>query len=200
MDRCRPHAEVLGRGQRARSRAAGSDPGTERRRRWGLPGVVCSASPGPGRDLGEGEQRRDRLYADEFVLVNRIEAQFTALRYFALDGTDHARHKEEASMIRRCIIWRNNHAYDERLRRIVVLLLRSLTRHVSQESARRGTRITDEETRRPAGGYCRVLTDAWHGELRSLCGRVFRSVIALLEAADHNKPGDKHGHHRDEQR
>jgi transposase len=51
--------------------------------------------------------------------LNRIEAQFTALRYFALDGTDHASHQEQASMIRRYIIWRNNHAYDERLRRIV---------------------------------------------------------------------------------
>jgi transposase len=51
--------------------------------------------------------------------LNRIEAQFTALRYFALDGTDHASHKEQASTIRRYIIWRNNHAYDERLRRIV---------------------------------------------------------------------------------
>jgi transposase len=51
--------------------------------------------------------------------LNRIEAQFTALRYFALDGTDHASHKEQASMIRRYIIWRNNHAYDERLRHIV---------------------------------------------------------------------------------
>jgi transposase len=51
--------------------------------------------------------------------LNRVEAQFTALRYFALDGTDHASHKEQASMIRRYIIWRNNHAYDERLRRIV---------------------------------------------------------------------------------
>jgi transposase len=50
---------------------------------------------------------------------NRIEAQFTALRYFALDGTDHATHQEQASMIRRYIIWRNNHAYDERLRRII---------------------------------------------------------------------------------
>jgi hypothetical protein len=30
-------------------------------------------------------------------MVNRIEAQFTALRYFALDGTDHASHKEQAS-------------------------------------------------------------------------------------------------------
>jgi transposase len=51
--------------------------------------------------------------------LNRIEAQFTALRYFALDGTDHASHEEQASMIRRYIIWRNNHAYDERLTRIV---------------------------------------------------------------------------------
>ena len=48
-----------------------------------------------------------------------MEAQFTALRYFALDGTDHATHQQQASMIRRYIIWRNNHTYDERLRRIV---------------------------------------------------------------------------------
>ncbi|MGW4470375.1 hypothetical protein ACWENQ_11945 [Nonomuraea sp. NPDC004354] len=27
--------------------------------------------------------------------LNRIQAQFTALRYFALDGTDHASHKEQ---------------------------------------------------------------------------------------------------------
>ena len=33
--------------------------------------------------------------------------------------TDHASHKGQASMIRRYIIWRNNYAYDERLRRIV---------------------------------------------------------------------------------
>ncbi|MGP7998695.1 MAG: IS630 family transposase [Streptosporangiaceae bacterium] len=51
--------------------------------------------------------------------LNRVEAQFTALRYFALDGTDHPTHKEQASMIRRYIIWRNNHAYDERLRRVI---------------------------------------------------------------------------------
>jgi transposase len=51
--------------------------------------------------------------------LNRIEAQFTALRYFALDGTDYASHREQGSMIRRYIIWRNSHAYDERLRRIV---------------------------------------------------------------------------------
>jgi len=55
--------------------------------------------------------------------LNRIEAQFTALRYFTLDGTDHPSHQEQASMIRRYIIWRNNHAYDERLRRIVAKVL-----------------------------------------------------------------------------
>jgi hypothetical protein len=57
--------------------------------------------------------------ADSTLGGRLIEAQFTALRYFALDGTDHASHKERASMIRRYIIWRNNHVYDERLRRIV---------------------------------------------------------------------------------
>jgi hypothetical protein len=51
--------------------------------------------------------------------LNRIEVQFTALRYFALDGTDHATHREQASMIRRCIIWRNDCAYDRRLRQVV---------------------------------------------------------------------------------
>ncbi|WP_227997886.1 transposase [Nocardia australiensis] len=51
--------------------------------------------------------------------LNRIEAQFTALRYFALDGTDHASHTEQGSMIRRYIIWRNKHAADERLRQVV---------------------------------------------------------------------------------
>jgi hypothetical protein len=59
------------------------------------------------------------LYPAGCSWLSRIEAQFTALRYFALDGTDHASHEEQASMIRRYIIWRNNHAYDERLRRIV---------------------------------------------------------------------------------
>ncbi|HXC78794.1 MAG TPA: hypothetical protein VNU19_17305, partial [Candidatus Acidoferrum sp.] len=45
-------------------------------------------------------------------------AQARVPRYFALDGTGHATREEQASMIRRYIIWRNNHAYDERLRRI----------------------------------------------------------------------------------
>lgn len=51
--------------------------------------------------------------------LNRIEAQFTALRYFALNGTDHASHREQASLIRRYIIWRNNHRTDPKLRKVV---------------------------------------------------------------------------------
>jgi hypothetical protein len=50
---------------------------------------------------------------------NRIEAQVTALRYFALDGTDHPSHREQASMIRRYILWRNRHITDPRLRKVV---------------------------------------------------------------------------------
>jgi transposase len=51
--------------------------------------------------------------------LNRIEAQFQALRYFCLDGTDHPSHKEQASMIRRYIIWRNRNAHDKALRELV---------------------------------------------------------------------------------
>jgi transposase len=51
--------------------------------------------------------------------LNRIEAQFTALRYFALDGTDHNTHAEQASMIRRYIRWRNRNAHDKALRELV---------------------------------------------------------------------------------
>ena len=51
--------------------------------------------------------------------LNRIEAQFQALRYFTLDGTDHRSHEEENSMIRRYIIWRNRNAQDKTLRELV---------------------------------------------------------------------------------
>ena len=51
--------------------------------------------------------------------LNRIEAQFQALRYFTLDGTDHRSHEEQNSMIRRYIIWRNRNAHDKTLRELV---------------------------------------------------------------------------------
>ena len=49
---------------------------------------------------------------------NHDAGQFSALRYFMLDGTTTPAIKSRASMIRRYITQRNNHAYDERLRRI----------------------------------------------------------------------------------
>src|SRR5688572_28732263 len=51
--------------------------------------------------------------------LNRIEAQFTALRYFALDNTDHDPRRVQASMIRRYILWRNRHVTDPQLRKVV---------------------------------------------------------------------------------
>ncbi|HML00346.1 MAG TPA: IS630 family transposase [Acidimicrobiales bacterium] len=51
--------------------------------------------------------------------LNRIEAQFTALRYFCLDGTDHENHRVQARMIRRYIAWRNANAHDQELREVV---------------------------------------------------------------------------------
>jgi hypothetical protein len=51
--------------------------------------------------------------------LNRIEAQFQALRYFTLDGTDHRTHEEQNSMIRRYIHWRNRNANDHALTEIV---------------------------------------------------------------------------------
>ncbi|MEZ0071646.1 IS630 family transposase [Planotetraspora sp. GP83] len=50
--------------------------------------------------------------------LNRIEAQFTALREFTLNGTDHASHREQGSMIRRYIAWRNRNVDNPRLRQI----------------------------------------------------------------------------------
>jgi transposase len=51
--------------------------------------------------------------------LNRIEAQFTGLRSFALDGTDHASHKEQGRAIRRYISWRNRNPHDRSLRKVV---------------------------------------------------------------------------------
>ena len=52
--------------------------------------------------------------------LNRIECQFTALRYFTLDGTDHRSHQEQNLMIRRYIAWGNRHTDDPVLRDISI--------------------------------------------------------------------------------
>lgn len=70
-------------------------------------------------ELGE-----DKLFAHIKPLKardrwNREEAQFTALPYFALYYAHRATRKEQVGMIRRYIIWRNHHAYNQRLRHLV---------------------------------------------------------------------------------
>ena len=44
---------------------------------------------------------------------------FTALRYFALNSTDHPHPKAQGSMIRRFISWRNHHTTDPKLRKVI---------------------------------------------------------------------------------
>jgi transposase len=51
--------------------------------------------------------------------LNRIEAQFRALRYFTLAGTDHPDHATQARLIRRYIHWRNRNTDNPRLKRLI---------------------------------------------------------------------------------
>jgi len=66
--------------------------------------------------LGSEEQPRARLHAHYASWLDRIEAQFRALRYFTVSGTDHA---TQARLIRRYIAWRDRNADDRRLRQLV---------------------------------------------------------------------------------
>jgi transposase len=46
--------------------------------------------------------------------LNWIEAEFAALRYFALNGTDHRSHDEQGKAIKAYMVWRNAHAEPKR--------------------------------------------------------------------------------------
>ena len=82
--------------------------------------------------------------------LNRIEAQFQALRYFCLDGTDHGSHHEQASLIRRYIIWRNRNAHD---RALCELVKRANVAYVATRSAWRASQPSS---------WCRAAsTPAW---------------------------------------
>ncbi len=61
--------------------------------------------------------------------LNRIEAQFQALRYFTVDGTDHSTHKEQASMIRRYIPLAQPTRSRRQPTRLPQTRIRCLTRH-----------------------------------------------------------------------
>ena len=76
----------------------------------------------------KGEIVRERAAANNVELaytpfyaswLNRIEAQFRALRYFTLAGTDQPDHATQARMIRRYIAWRNNNVENPRPRALI---------------------------------------------------------------------------------
>ena len=81
---------------------------------------TCPPRPTHGSATGPRRNNVELAYVPFYgSWLNRIEAQFTALRYFALDGTDHPSHAEQARMIRRYIAWRNRHVTDPRLRKVI---------------------------------------------------------------------------------
>ena len=95
---------------------------------------------------------------------NRIAAQFTALRYFALDGTDHESPREQASIIRRYIASRNRHITDPKLRKVIrraeIIKRRTLPDpHVGRESVW-GSRTADREGVTQTTGGVAVNADA----------------------------------------
>ena len=83
------------------------------------PGQLQPPPRREGPRLGCRQQHRARLAPHYGSWLNRIEAQFKALRYFTLDGTDHPDHATQARLIRRYMAWRNHHADDAKLRAIV---------------------------------------------------------------------------------
>ena len=96
------------------------DHGADRDRAGQLQSAPVHRRSTPGSATGPPANNVELAYVPFYgSWLNRIEAQFTALRYFALDGTDHPSHPEQASMIRRYIIWRNRHTTDPRLRKVV---------------------------------------------------------------------------------
>jgi hypothetical protein len=73
----------------------------------------------PGRQLAAANNVELAYVPTNASWLNRIEAQFQALRYFTLDGTDHISQVEQASMIRHYITWRNQNAHNQRQRETV---------------------------------------------------------------------------------
>jgi hypothetical protein len=91
---------------------------------------------------------------------NRIEAQFTALRYLAVDDTDHASPTQQASMIRRCIAWPNRPAHDGR-RGHVNRGKRCLTRHWSAWTGPRARSRRENEAHRVRAARCHPRQMRW---------------------------------------
>jgi hypothetical protein len=70
-------------------------------------------------NLCRGQQHRVGLRRLLRHLAQPHQSPVTALRHFALDGTDHETDQVQARMVRRFIAWRNRHARDVKLQQIV---------------------------------------------------------------------------------
>jgi len=84
--------------------------------------ILDNFSPHLGDDVRDWAQGNnvELAYTPHYgSWLNRIEAQFKALRYFTLDGTDHPDHATQARLIRRYIAWRNYNLDDAKLRAVV---------------------------------------------------------------------------------
>lgn len=93
-----------------------------------LPGQLSERGRGLAREL-EKRRRSDRLAA-AFTSDLRRAAETAALAFADSDlpvladwrqrsnGTNHANHAEQASMIRRHVAWHNRQVHDQRLRRV----------------------------------------------------------------------------------
>lgn len=84
--------------------------------------VLDNFSPHKGGVVREWAQANnvELAYTPHYASwLNRIEAQFRALRYFTLAGTDHPDHATQARLIRRYIAWRNRNTDNPRLRVLV---------------------------------------------------------------------------------
>ena len=84
--------------------------------------VLDNFSPHKGQTVREWAQANnvELAYTPHYASwLNRIEAQFRALRYFTLAGTDHPDHATQARLIRRYIAWRNRNTDNPRLHALV---------------------------------------------------------------------------------
>jgi len=84
--------------------------------------VLDNFSPHKGEKVSSwaAESNVELVYTSFYASwLNLIEAQFRALRYFTLAGTDHPDHATQARLIRRHIAWRNRNTDNPRLRALV---------------------------------------------------------------------------------
>ena len=80
--------------------------------------IVCdNFSPhkeDPGRRLVRRQRRQAGVHPTNASWLNWIESEFTALRYFTLDGSNHPSHTAQEHAIAGYVRWRNQRAKPKR--------------------------------------------------------------------------------------